>query len=134
MDQCPGEQIRARPDRATPPRVKTSPQGLNLSKLNLKGAAETTVKILLQRKHQRGETLSKQGVYKGTLYKYLILWTCSSQIYDCFHMYHNTQMFSISHSLFIQRKDVLTWRHVAPSVGEGPGMHPVHLCRWPPGL
>lgn len=56
VDQCPGEPNKARSDRATPPKVRTSPRGLSLSKLNLKGASETTVKILLQRKHQRGET------------------------------------------------------------------------------
>lgn len=55
VDQCSVEQNRARPDHLTPTKVRTSPRGLSLSKLNLKGASETTVKILLQRKHQRGE-------------------------------------------------------------------------------
>lgn len=90
VDQCPGEQIRARPDRATPPRVKTSPQGLNLSKLNLKGAAETTVKILLQRKHQRaclynGKTYSHGDMWHPVLGKVLecILCTCVDGLQDC---------------------------------------------------
>lgn len=56
VDQCSGEQGRARSDRATLTKVRTSPRGLSLSKLNLKGASETTVTILLQRKHQKGET------------------------------------------------------------------------------
>lgn len=55
LDQCSAEQSRARPDHVTPTKVRASPRGLSLSKLNLKGASETTVKILLQRKHQRGE-------------------------------------------------------------------------------
>ena len=55
MDQCPADQNRARPDRLPPTKVRTSARGLSLSKLNLKGASETTVKIVLQRKHQRGE-------------------------------------------------------------------------------
>ncbi len=128
VDQCSGEQSRARSDRATPPRVRTSPRGLSLSKLNLKGASETTVKILLQRKHQRGETWSKQ---KDPV-----------QVFDFMEMFlthlrsfpYVAHMFSISLSVFIQWQDVLSWRHVAPSFGEGPGMHPVHLYRWPPGL
>lgn len=53
VDQCSAEQSRARPDHVAPTKVRASPRGL--SKLNLKGASETTVKILLQRKHQRGE-------------------------------------------------------------------------------
>ncbi|XP_056910607.1 chordin-like protein 2 isoform X2 [Takifugu flavidus] len=53
VDQCSAEQSRARPDHVTPAKVRASPRGLSLSKLNLKGASETTVKILLQRKHQR---------------------------------------------------------------------------------
>ncbi|CAG00588.1 unnamed protein product, partial [Tetraodon nigroviridis] len=54
VDQCSAEQNRARPDHLTPTRSRASPRGLRLSKLNLKGASETTVKILLQRKHLRG--------------------------------------------------------------------------------
>lgn len=54
VDQCSTEQNRARPDQLTPTKVRTSARGLSLSKLNLKGASETTVQILLQRKHQRG--------------------------------------------------------------------------------
>lgn len=54
VDQCSAEQSRAQADPFTPTKVRVSPRGLSLSKLNLKGASETTVKILLQRKHQRG--------------------------------------------------------------------------------
>lgn len=43
-------------------------------------------------------------------------------------------MFPICLSVFIQRQDVLSWRHVASSFGEGPGMHRLHLHRWPPRL
>lgn len=45
-----------------------------------------------------------------------------------------SQMFSIPHSVFIQWQDIFSWRHVASSVGEGAGMHPVHLHRRHPGL
>jgi len=55
VDQCGAEQIRLRSVRATPSTLRGSPRGLNLQTLHLKGAAETTVKILLQRKHQRGK-------------------------------------------------------------------------------
>lgn len=55
VDQCSGEQSRTRFDRATPFKVRSSPRGLSLSRLNLGGASETTVKILMQRRHQRGE-------------------------------------------------------------------------------
>lgn len=61
VDQCSAEPNRARPDHVTPTKLRASPRGLSLSKLNLKGASETTVKILLQRKHQRGEALFDSG-------------------------------------------------------------------------
>lgn len=90
VDQCAGEQLRVRSDRATPHRVRTSPRGLSLSKLNLKGAAETTVKILLQRKHQRaclynGKTYSHGDMWHPVLGKVLecILCTCTDGIQDC---------------------------------------------------
>ncbi|XP_020778801.1 chordin-like protein 2 [Boleophthalmus pectinirostris] len=88
VDQCPGEQTRMWPDRATVPRVRTSPQ--SLSKLNLKGASETTVKILLQRKHQRaclynGKTYSHGDIWHPVLGKVLecILCTCTDGLQDC---------------------------------------------------
>ncbi|KAF3706453.1 Chordin-like protein 2 Precursor [Channa argus] len=90
VDQCSGEQSRARPDRATPPRVRSSLRGLSLSKLNLKGASETTVKILLQRKHQRaclynGRTYSHGDMWHPVLGKVLecILCTCTDGLQDC---------------------------------------------------
>lgn len=55
VDQCTGEQVKNRVTRVTPAALRGSPRGLNLQTLQLKGAADTTVKILLQRKHQRGE-------------------------------------------------------------------------------
>lgn len=90
MDQCSGEQGRARADRALRPRVRASPRGLILSKLNLKGASETTVKILLQRKHQRGETWSQNkspfiGIwfYRHASHNLTIISTCSTTL-RCF--------------------------------------------------
>lgn len=87
VDQCPGEQNRAQSDRATPPRVRTSLRGLTLSKLNLKGASETTVKILLQRKHQRGEMMSKQKdsfwFYRHVPHNFTIVSICSKTL-RCF--------------------------------------------------
>lgn len=55
VDQCGAEHVRGRSVRATPSTLRGSPRGLNLQTLHIKGAAETTVKILLQRKHQRGK-------------------------------------------------------------------------------
>uniref|UniRef100_A0A3P8Q848 VWFC domain-containing protein n=1 Tax=Astatotilapia calliptera TaxID=8154 RepID=A0A3P8Q848_ASTCA len=88
VDQCSGEQSRVRSNRATAPR--TSPRGPSLSKLNLKGASETTVKILLQRKHQRaclynGKTYSHGDMWHPVLGKVLecILCTCTDGISDC---------------------------------------------------
>uniref|UniRef100_A0A3B3B6D2 Chordin-like 2 n=1 Tax=Oryzias melastigma TaxID=30732 RepID=A0A3B3B6D2_ORYME len=91
VDQCPGDQSRLRPDRATTPRVKAPPlRGLSLSKLNLKGASETTVKILMQRKHQRvclynGKTYSHGDMWHPVLGKVLecILCTCIDGLQDC---------------------------------------------------
>lgn len=116
MDQCSVEQNRARPDHLTPTKVRTSPRGLSLSKLNLKGASETTVKILLQRKHQRGEA---GGLTVGAA----VPWSLGP-----------LTRLPLPLSVFIQRQDLLPWRHVAPGPGEGPGMHPVHVQRWSPGL
>lgn len=55
VDQCGAEHVRGRSVRTTPSTLRGSPRGLNLQTLHIKGAAETTVKILLQRKHQRGK-------------------------------------------------------------------------------
>lgn len=63
VDQCSAEQNRARPDHLTPTRSRTSPRGLSRSKINLKGASETTVKILLQRKHLRGSAENPVQVF-----------------------------------------------------------------------
>ncbi|CAL1573583.1 unnamed protein product [Knipowitschia caucasica] len=88
VNQCPGEQIRVWPDQATVSRGRTSPQ--NLAKLNLKGASETTVKILLLRKHQRaclynGKTYSHGDIWHPVLGKVLecILCTCTDGLQDC---------------------------------------------------
>ncbi|XP_068600951.1 chordin-like protein 2 [Brachionichthys hirsutus] len=84
VDQCSAEQSRARPS------VRTSPRGLRLSKLNLKGASKTTVKILLQRKHQRvclynRKTYSHGDMWHPVLGKVLecILCTCTDGLQEC---------------------------------------------------
>ncbi|KAF3840866.1 hypothetical protein F7725_006728 [Dissostichus mawsoni] len=88
VDQCSGEPGRVRFDRATPPRVRAAPRGF--AKLNLKGASETTVKILLQREHQRacsynGKTYSHGDMWHPVLGKVLecILCTCTDGVQDC---------------------------------------------------
>ncbi|XP_053297374.1 chordin-like protein 2 [Pleuronectes platessa] len=90
VDQCPAEPSKVRSDRATPPRVRTFPRGLSLSKLNLKGASGTTVKILLQRKQQRaclynGKTYSHGDMWHPVLGRVLecILCTCTDGVQDC---------------------------------------------------
>ncbi|XP_068187247.1 chordin-like protein 2 isoform X2 [Antennarius striatus] len=86
VDQCSGEQSRMR----TLPLVRTSPRGLSLSKLNLKGASKTTVTILLQRKHQRvclynGKTYSHGDMWHPVLGKVLecILCSCTDGLQEC---------------------------------------------------
>ncbi|KAG7321128.1 hypothetical protein KOW79_015543 [Hemibagrus wyckioides] len=90
MDQCPGEQVKNRATRVTPPALRGSPRGLNLQTLHLKGAADTTVKILLQRQHQRactysGKTYSHGDVWHPMLGKVLecILCTCRDGLQEC---------------------------------------------------
>ncbi|XP_066502512.1 chordin-like protein 2 [Hoplias malabaricus] len=86
LDQCTGEQVRGRGVRATPSTLR----GLNLHMLHIKGDAETTVKILLQRKHQKaclysGKTYSHGDVWHPVLGKVLecILCTCRDGQQDC---------------------------------------------------
>uniref|UniRef100_A0A087YND7 Chordin-like 2 n=1 Tax=Poecilia formosa TaxID=48698 RepID=A0A087YND7_POEFO len=88
VDQCSGEQSRVRSDRAT--RMKASARALSLSRLNLRGAPETTVRILLQRKHQRvclynGKTYSHGDMWHPVLGKVLecIVCTCIDGLQDC---------------------------------------------------
>ncbi|XP_050948282.1 chordin-like protein 2 [Labeo rohita] len=90
VDQCAAEQVRGRSVRATPSTLRGTPRGLNLQTLHLKGAAETTVKILLQRKHQRacvysGKTYSHGDVWHPVLGKVLecILCTCRDGFQEC---------------------------------------------------
>uniref|UniRef100_A0A8B9JG10 Chordin-like 2 n=1 Tax=Astyanax mexicanus TaxID=7994 RepID=A0A8B9JG10_ASTMX len=90
VDQCSREQARGRAVRATPSTLRGSLRGLNLHTLHLKGAAETTVKILLQRKHQRacvysGKTYSHGDVWHPVLGKVLecILCTCRDGLQEC---------------------------------------------------
>ncbi|KAF4098600.1 chordin-like protein 2 [Onychostoma macrolepis] len=90
VDQCAAEQVRGRSVRATPSTLRGSPRGLNLQTLHLKGASETTVKILLQRKHQRacvysGKTYSHGDVWHPVLGKVLecILCTCRDGFQEC---------------------------------------------------
>ncbi|XP_054899926.1 chordin-like protein 2 isoform X1 [Poeciliopsis prolifica] len=88
VDQCSGEQSRVRSDRAT--RTKASARALSLSRLNLRGASKTTVRILLQRKHQRvclynGNTYSHGDMWHPVLGKVLecIVCTCIDGLQDC---------------------------------------------------
>ncbi|XP_027886861.1 chordin-like protein 2 isoform X1 [Xiphophorus couchianus] len=88
VDQCSGEQSRVRSDRAT--RTKVSARALSLSRLNLRGASETTVRILLQRKHQQvclynGKTYSHGDMWHPVLGKVLecIVCTCIDGLQDC---------------------------------------------------
>ncbi|XP_016361714.1 chordin-like protein 2 [Sinocyclocheilus anshuiensis] len=90
VDQCAAEQVRGHSLRATPSTLRGSPRGLNLQTLHLKGAAETTVKILLQCKHQRacvysGKTYSHGDVWHPVLGKVLecILCTCRDGFQEC---------------------------------------------------
>lgn len=129
MDQCTTEPSRVRSDRATPPRIKASPRAPTLGKLNLRGSSETTVKFLLQRKHQKGETQSKRGQYSE-------VFRFTGHVAHTFTIVRGATLSCLPFSLsvLIQRQNVLSWRHVASSFGEGPGMHPLHLHRRPPGL
>ncbi|KAG9351889.1 hypothetical protein JZ751_023140 [Albula glossodonta] len=84
------EQLRGRAVRATPSTVRGSPRGLNLQSLRLKGAAGTTVKILMQKKHQKacvysGKTYSHGDVWHPVLGKVLdcILCTCRDGVQEC---------------------------------------------------
>ncbi|XP_056267347.1 chordin-like protein 2 isoform X1 [Pseudoliparis swirei] len=90
VDRCSGEQSRPRFDRASPLRARASPRGPSLSKLNLKGASETTVKIVLQRKQRKaclynGRTYSHGDAWHPVLGKVLecILCTCTDGLQDC---------------------------------------------------
>uniref|UniRef100_A0A1A8J776 Chordin-like 2 n=1 Tax=Nothobranchius kuhntae TaxID=321403 RepID=A0A1A8J776_NOTKU len=90
MDRCSAEQSQLRSDRTIPHRTKTSSRSLSLSRLNLQGASETTVKFLLQRKHQRvclynGKTYSHGDTWHPVLGKVLecILCTCADGLQDC---------------------------------------------------
>ena len=67
MDQCAAEQLRERSVRGTPSTARVTPRGLSLAKLHLKGGSETTVKIVLQKKHWRGETLICETVCVHTV-------------------------------------------------------------------
>ncbi|XP_047661984.1 chordin-like protein 2 isoform X2 [Tachysurus fulvidraco] len=90
VDQCPGEQMKNQATRVTPAAIRGSPRGLNIQTLHLKGAADTTVKILLQRQHQRactysGKTYSHGDVWHPMLGKVLecILCTCRDGLQEC---------------------------------------------------
>ncbi|XP_077361241.1 chordin-like protein 2 [Festucalex cinctus] len=85
VDQCSGE-----PTRPRSLRVRTSPRHLSLNKLNLRGASETTVKILLQRKHPKaclynGKTYSHGDMWHPVLGKVLecIVCSCSDGLQEC---------------------------------------------------
>ncbi|XP_061608610.1 chordin-like protein 2 [Phyllopteryx taeniolatus] len=85
VDQCSGEL-----DRIQSPRVRTSPRRVSLNKLNFRGASETTVKILLQRKHEKaclynGKTYSHGDMWHPVLGKVLecIVCSCSDGLQEC---------------------------------------------------
>ncbi|XP_062342118.1 chordin-like protein 2 isoform X1 [Osmerus eperlanus] len=90
VDQCAAEQLRERSVRGTPSTARATPRGLSLAKLHLKGGSETTVKIVLQKKHLRaclysGKTYSHGDVWHPVLGKVLecILCTCRDGLQDC---------------------------------------------------
>ncbi|XP_060747650.1 chordin-like protein 2 isoform X2 [Tachysurus vachellii] len=90
VDQCPGEQMKNQATRVTPAAIRGSLRGLNIQTLHLKGAADTTVKILLERQHQRactysGKTYSHGDVWHPMLGKVLecILCTCRDGLQEC---------------------------------------------------
>ncbi|XP_062867944.1 chordin-like protein 2 [Trichomycterus rosablanca] len=68
VDHCAREQTKNRAVRVLPTTVRGTSRALNLQTLNLKGAAETSVKILLQRKHQRA------CMYSGKTYSHGDMW------------------------------------------------------------
>ncbi|XP_061903687.1 chordin-like protein 2 [Entelurus aequoreus] len=79
LQQCSAEQDAARSDQTG---VWTSPRRLSLSELDLRGASETSVKILMQQKHQKaclynGKTYSHGDTWHPVLGKVLECITCS---------------------------------------------------------
>ncbi|XP_064208508.1 chordin-like protein 2 isoform X1 [Anguilla rostrata] len=90
QDLCVGEQPGGRAVRATPSTARTPPKSLNLQGLRLKGAAGTTVKIVMQQSQQRaciysGKTYSHGDVWHPVLGKVLecILCTCTDGVQEC---------------------------------------------------
>ncbi|TSL04231.1 Chordin-like protein 2 [Bagarius yarrelli] len=90
VDHCTGGQVKNRATRVTPAALRGPSRGLNLQTLHLKGASDTTVKILLQRKNQRacmysGKTYSDGEVWHPVLGKVLdcILCTCRDGLQEC---------------------------------------------------
>ncbi|TNN37566.1 Chordin-like protein 2 [Liparis tanakae] len=90
VERCSGEPSRPRSDRASPLRARASPRGPSLGHLNLRGASETTVKIVLQRRQRRGclyngRTYSHGDAWHPVLGKVLecILCTCTDGLQDC---------------------------------------------------
>ncbi|XP_057677768.1 chordin-like protein 2 [Corythoichthys intestinalis] len=88
LEQCSGDQ-----DTAQSPRIRTSTRHLSLNKLNLRGASETTVKILMQRKQQKaclynGKTYSHGDIWHPVLGKVLecIVCSCSDGLQECKRM------------------------------------------------
>ncbi|KAL0994046.1 hypothetical protein UPYG_G00117110 [Umbra pygmaea] len=90
LDQCAEEQLRRRSVRSTPSTVRGTPRGMSLPKVHFKGASETTVNFLLQKKQQKacqysGKTYSHGDVWHPVVGKLLecILCTCKDGIQDC---------------------------------------------------
>ncbi|XP_077448701.1 chordin-like protein 2 [Stigmatopora argus] len=85
VEQCSGDQ-----DRVQSSRIRTSTRRLSLEKLNLRGASETTVKILMQRKQLKaclynGKTYSHGDIWHPVLGKVLecIVCSCRDGLQDC---------------------------------------------------
>ncbi|KAJ7996676.1 hypothetical protein DPEC_G00239500 [Dallia pectoralis] len=90
VDHCVEDELRGRSVRSTPSTVRGTPRSLAISKLYLKGASETTVNFLLQKKQQKacqysGKTYSHGDVWHPVLGKVLecILCSCRDGVQDC---------------------------------------------------
>nr|XP_015197209.1 PREDICTED: chordin-like protein 2 isoform X1 [Lepisosteus oculatus] len=89
-DQCSGDPGENVAGRETPSAIRSSSRALNLPAFRHGGAAGTTVKILLQRKHKRacvynGKTYSHGDLWHPELGKVLecILCTCKDGVQEC---------------------------------------------------
>ncbi|XP_056586149.1 chordin-like protein 2 isoform X2 [Triplophysa dalaica] len=111
VDHCAAEKVRGRSVRATPSTLRgLNSRSLNLPTLHIKGGSETTVKILLQRKHHRacvysGKTYSHGDVWHPVLGRVLdcILCTCRDSFQECKRITCPTQ-YPCQHPIKIEGK------------------------------